>query len=394
MEHSKKQNNKRSKIQSDSDEEPCGVETFPRFMVIQSTDPTKPVAALSPFVIEKSISSSIGTPKSVKKLKSGCLLVECERRGQADNIMRMKTFFDIPVTSFAHTTLNSSKGVMRCRDLAGVSDPDVIEGMKHEGVTAVRRIRIKRNNALQDTNTFVLTFNKPTVPKVVKVGFLQVKVEVYIPNPLRCYKCQKYGHHEDRCSRDKVCGRCGDRSHQEADCRATPHCVNCGKEHHANSKDCDTWKQEKEIQRVKFTNNIPYPEARKLVQAKISLPGPSFSTVVKHNPKITKDAETQTDQPDSAKNATTTANIPHFQPPQKSTASTQTTFNNNSPAKAQSNKQKRQTNKQQKGSDDPIKLYNMFGELESMDAEETASCSQGSSKPSKGKFTPVLPPDK
>ena len=67
---------------------------------------------------------------------------------------------------------------------------------------------------------------------------------------------------------------------------------------------------------------------------------------------------------------------------------------NNSPAKAQSNKQKRQTNKQQKGSDDPIKLYNMFGELESMDAEETASCSQGSSKPSKGKFTPVLPPDK
>jgi hypothetical protein len=111
MENSKKQNNKRTKTHSDSDEEPCGVETFPRFMVIQSTDPTRPVAALSPFVIEKSISSSIGTPKSVKKLKSGCLLVECERRGQADNIMRMKTFFDVPVTSFAHTTLNSSKGV-------------------------------------------------------------------------------------------------------------------------------------------------------------------------------------------------------------------------------------------------------------------------------------------
>ena len=292
MEISKKQNNKRTKTLSDSDEEPCGVETFPRFMVIQSKDDTRPVAALSPFVIEKTIAGNLGTPKSVKTLTSGCLLVECERRGQADNIMKMKTFFDIPVTSFAHTTLNSSKGVMRCRDLAGVSDTDIIEGMKHEGVTAVRRIRVKRNNALQDTNTFVLTFNKPIVPKVVKVGFLRVKVEVYIPNPLRCYKCQRYGHHEDRCSKDKVCGRCGDRSHQEADCRATPHCVNCGKEHHANSKECDTWKQEKEIQRVKFTSNIPFPEARKLVLAKTSLPGPSFSTIVKQTPKITKEAQT------------------------------------------------------------------------------------------------------
>jgi hypothetical protein len=298
--------------------------------------------------------------------------------------MKMKTFFDVPVTSFAHTSLNSSKGVMRCRDLAGVNDTDIIEGMKHEGVTAVRRIRIKRNNNLQDTNTFVLTFNKPTVPKVVKVGFLQVKVEIYIPNPLRCYKCQKYGHHEDRCSRAKVCGRCGDHSHQEADCRATPHCVNCGKEHHANSKDCDTWKQEKEIQRVKFTSNIPYPEARKLVQAKTSLPGPSFSTVVKQNPKITKDAQTQTDQPVS-----TSTIIPNHKP-QKNT-STQTTFNNSPPP---NRKHKAHTNKPQKGSDDPIKLFNKFGNFESMDAEETAPCPQGSSKANKTKYTPVLPPDK
>ena len=36
---------------------------------------------------------------------------------------------------------------------------------------------------MQDTNTFVLTFNKQTVRKVVKVGIFQVKVEIYIPNP-------------------------------------------------------------------------------------------------------------------------------------------------------------------------------------------------------------------
>ena len=35
------------------------------------------------------------------------------------------------------------------------------------------------------------------------------KVGQYIPNPLRCYKCQKYGHDEDNCGGREVCGKCG-----------------------------------------------------------------------------------------------------------------------------------------------------------------------------------------
>jgi hypothetical protein len=164
--------------------------------------------------------------------------------------------------------------------------------------------------------------------------------------------------------------------------------VNCGKEHHANSKDCDTWKQEKEIQRVKYTSNIPFPEARKLVQARTSLPGPAFSTVVKNNPKATKDAQTQTSPPESTSNS----NVPHYQP-QKNSISTQTTFNNTPPPKSPKIK-KSQTNRQQKGSDDPIKLHNRFGDFEDMDAEETAPCPQGGSRPTNRKFNPVLPPEK
>jgi hypothetical protein len=357
-------------------------------MVIQSNDKAKPLATLSPFIVEKTILGLVGKPKSVKKLRSGDLLIECERKAQTENVLKIKTFHDIPVTCSAHSTLNTSKGVIRCRDLAGVGDKEIVEGMKNEGVTAVRRIRIKRNNNLQDTNTIILTFNKPTVPKVVKVGFLQVKVEVYIPNPLRCYKCQKYGHHEDRCSRSQICGRCGDPSHRESECQATPHCVNCGKEHPASSKECDTWRQEKEIQKVKYTSNIPYPEARKLVQAR-SLPGPSFSTVVKSTQKTTKDAQTQTNPPESHSDS----NIPHYKP-QKNSISTQTTFNITPPQKSPNSKKKLQSNRQKKGSDDPIKLHNRFEDLEDMDAEESASCPQGSSRSNNKKYTPVLPPDK
>jgi hypothetical protein len=59
----KKTTNKCTKPLSELDEETCGAESFPRFMVLQSTDDARPLSALSPFVIEKAISESIGTPK-------------------------------------------------------------------------------------------------------------------------------------------------------------------------------------------------------------------------------------------------------------------------------------------------------------------------------------------
>ena len=45
-------------------------------------------------------------------------------------------------------------------------------------------ITVHRDDVMKPTNTFVLTFNSSNLPTVVKIGFIQVKVDVYIPNPL------------------------------------------------------------------------------------------------------------------------------------------------------------------------------------------------------------------
>ena len=60
-----------------------GIDTFPRFLVIQSQDGSNPVTSLSPFVIEKQIESLTGTPKSVGPVPPGgrsrWLLCACSR---------------------------------------------------------------------------------------------------------------------------------------------------------------------------------------------------------------------------------------------------------------------------------------------------------------------------
>ena len=171
--------------------------------------------------------------------------------------------------------------------------------MREQGVTDVRRIKIRRDETLKDTNTFVFTFNAPVLPKQLKVAFLRVSVDAYIPNPLRCYQCQVFGHHENKCKREKICANCGQPKHSadETDYKRPAKCINCKEDHPANSKQCQAWHTEKEILKVKYTRNISFPEARKIVESYTAPPGKSYASITKTAGVTVScvDAATQTD---------------------------------------------------------------------------------------------------
>ena len=54
------------------------------------------------------------------------------------------------------------------------------------------------------TNTLptrpIMTYNTHKTLKEIKIRYQKINVELYIPNPLRCYKCQRFGHHQDQCT--------------------------------------------------------------------------------------------------------------------------------------------------------------------------------------------------
>ena len=189
-------------------------ETFPRFLVIQSEE-AKEITSLSLFVIEKQIEGLIGTPKSVKKLKNKTLLVETNRKSQSDNLLKTKTFFGLKVSVTEHKSLNTSKGIIRDRMLKGEKEDDIFEYLKEQGVVACKRFTIKKDHETVQTNTLLLTFNSVSVPKSLKIFYRIVPVDVYVPNPLRCFNCQRFGHHETNCPVDirSVCEKCGAGGH-------------------------------------------------------------------------------------------------------------------------------------------------------------------------------------
>ena len=160
---------------------------WPRFIILEPTENDRPLARLAPFAIHKSIMGIAGTVKDTKKLRSGQILVECGKKAHADNLpLRWR---GVGMKASPHRSLNSSKGVIRTRELGDLEEEEITEELRPQGVLNVRRIIIKRGGETIKTGTYILTFSRPTPPKKLRVGYLSVAVDLFIPNPLRCFQC-------------------------------------------------------------------------------------------------------------------------------------------------------------------------------------------------------------
>ncbi|XP_071086597.1 uncharacterized protein [Haliotis cracherodii] len=241
--------------------------SWARFIVVESRNqlPLK----INPFAISKAIEGICGEVKNVSRLRSGSLLVECARRQQAINLLKCTSFANTEVVVSEHRTLNSSRGIIRDRAccLAEMSEDDILEELTSQNVTSLKRFNRKDGKNIVPTNTYVFSFSLPTIPQSIKVGYFNIGVEVYVPNPLRCYKCQKFGHGSKSCDRPTVCHRCGG-NHDGTGCTADLKCTNCKGEHVASSKSCPFWTREKDIFTIKCQNNISYFDAKKLFDSR------------------------------------------------------------------------------------------------------------------------------
>ena len=99
--------------------------------------------------------------------------------------------------------------------------------------------------------------DKPYMKRLIRYGTTifgrQCKTEEYFSaRPTdQCTKCQGFGHHYRRCTRDQVCGICADRHHDTQThtcitcnsrhgCDHKPaKCANCGGKHKSNSNECE-----------------------------------------------------------------------------------------------------------------------------------------------------------
>ena len=208
------------------------------------------------------------TLRSIKRLMDGSFLVECARKSQAMGLLKTTWFVDGPVRVSIHKALNASHGIIRCCELSSMTEMEIGMKLQEKGVVEVHRVTVKKDTEKVSTNTLFLTFNTPDIPKEITVSYLKVKVALFVPNPMRCFSCNKFGHTSQCCKVTGKCTGCGKDKH-EGQCEGPKLCSNCNGPHASSAKDCLVWQKEKEIQRVCAEKRISFLEARQLVEAKM-----------------------------------------------------------------------------------------------------------------------------
>ena len=65
--------------------------------------------------------------------------------------------------------------------MALATEDEIASTLRKQGVTNIKRISIRKDEQRIETNTHILTFNKPQTPKEAKIGYCLERVEQYVP---------------------------------------------------------------------------------------------------------------------------------------------------------------------------------------------------------------------
>ena len=125
--------------------------------------------------------------------------------------------------SQAPQALNTCKEVIRCAPLVNCDKEEILRELNPQWVKDIFNITVRVDSDTNRNNyTFIVTFNTSVIPKHITIGYIRLPASVYIPNPLRCFKCQKYGHGKNSCRERETCSTCGQIGHTNSIALVSP----------------------------------------------------------------------------------------------------------------------------------------------------------------------------
>ncbi|XP_050337801.1 myosin-G heavy chain-like [Bactrocera neohumeralis] len=245
----------------------------PKFIVIEATDPSRPVASYSCFAIHHAIKQISSEVHNISTLRDGKLLLLVKNNKIADKFLRAKQLVGVcPILATLHASLNQVKGTVYAPFLNNVAEEEIIQELSPQGVVEVYKFKKYIDGKLLPSGVVLLTFNLYNLPNKIDIAWCKVFVRQYIPLPMRCKSCQILGHTKNKCQRSLLCENCSLPPHSPSDC------ANCFQAHPFSSKECPKFVQAKEILKIKTTNKCSMREATKIYKQQANVINSSKSS--------------------------------------------------------------------------------------------------------------------
>ena len=206
-----------------------------------------------------------------------CIEVTVNSESQGNELVKIQKLGGIDVIITRHPWRNLVKGVFVdwAHVLDDMNNEEVAEGLQEWNPNVTKAEKLGVNG-----HTWKITMEGLGVPSKIKVGVgLAYKMDVFVPPPVRCFKCQQYGHTISSCRNVAKCQKCAQTyngavhdykkckeqgctsQHCFKTCAATLKCVNCDGEHQSGDRVCDAQKLQKDINFIVHRKGVVRKEA-------------------------------------------------------------------------------------------------------------------------------------
>lgn len=152
------------------------------------------IQKVSPIVLTKELRRVVGEIKIAKVLNNGDLMIVCNSEEQRKKMLKIKVMCKQEVVSSKIVGQRQwVSGVISGVPL-GVSMEELKSNISGGKIVGARRLLMNREGNRMESLSVEIRFDGAILPDKVKLGFISYSVRPFVPPPLRCYNCQKYGH--------------------------------------------------------------------------------------------------------------------------------------------------------------------------------------------------------
>ena len=135
------------------------------FLVIKPTDTNVSFRKINIFWPTKQLDAICGTGiLQIETPANGSLIVKTETRAQTKKLLKCTKFCEKTVTVSLHHARNTRQGTIFAPEMRFMSEDEILEGLRPEGVSHVRRLTTFRDGQRRDTSLLVVTFQTTTLP--------------------------------------------------------------------------------------------------------------------------------------------------------------------------------------------------------------------------------------
>ena len=241
-----------------------GIDNWPRHLIFK-TQTEMSAAKLENLLLLKYPTKEM----SFRPINRKEWLVEATSKEQSEVYQSLSEINGIEVTVERHDKLNSIEGTVilpQINDCDGLPDEHLLLESLRQRYPNVENVKVyeipNRKNPSRKLRIARIKFVGQTLPKDVKIEGQRREILPFIPKPLQCKNCSKFGHTYKKCRNETKCAFCGTEDHSTRWNCGIAKCCNCGQEHHARSKVCPFYIYNTELKLLMSRSGMSAHEAK------------------------------------------------------------------------------------------------------------------------------------